>query len=150
MLTVYFDGLCEPTSPGGVATYGYVVCMNGKKLKDEWAFVADGRGTSSNLAEYAGLAAALRWLLTNGYKEQEVEVRGDSRQVVAQMNANWRARRSLYVPKHEEMRKLREEFREITFRWVPREENTEADRLSRRAYEDYCIRKGREVVYHKS
>lgn len=148
-LTVYFEGLCEPINPGGVATYGYIIYEDGKKLKEDWAFVAEGEGASNNLAEYAGVFAALEWLVANGYRQRKVEVRGDSRQVVNQMNGSWRVKRGLYIPKYEEAKKLKGEFRQIEFRWVPRKENTTADRLSRRAYEDYCIQRGREVVYHK-
>jgi len=25
MITIYFDGLCRPKNPGGVATFGYVM-----------------------------------------------------------------------------------------------------------------------------
>src|SRR5207245_1562514 len=75
-LIVYFDGLCEPINPGGVATYGYVVHEGGRRLKEGRDFLAEGRGASNNLAEYAGLVAALEWLLANGYREQEVEGEG--------------------------------------------------------------------------
>jgi len=148
-LTVYFDGLCEPINPGGVATYGYIVREDGRSLKEGRDFIAEGRGASNNLAEYAGLVAALEWLLANGYREQEVEVRGDSKQVIHQMSGVWRVKGGFYTPKYEEARKLREQFNRISFKWVPRKENTEADSLARRAYEDYCIRRGREVLYHK-
>ena len=33
MIEVYFDGLCEP-NPGGVATYGFVIKRDGKKVHE--------------------------------------------------------------------------------------------------------------------
>ncbi len=45
-----------------------------------------------------------------------------------------------YVP---QIKKLLE-GKEVSFTWVPREKNEEADRLSRVAYESYCRRKKRE------
>ena len=44
-----------------------------------------------------------------------------------------------YVP---EIRKLLE-GKDVSFSWVPREENDEADRLSRMGYESYLRRKKR-------
>ena len=44
MITIYFDGLCRPRNPGGVATYGYVVYKDGKKVKSGSGVVGSGAG----------------------------------------------------------------------------------------------------------
>ena len=30
MILGYFDGLCEPKNPGGIATFGYVIFLDGR------------------------------------------------------------------------------------------------------------------------
>jgi ribonuclease HI len=94
---------------------------------------------TSNVAEYEGLLAAARWLNDEGIDEK-IEVRGDSELVIKQMKGEYRissATSKRYVP---QIKKLLE-GKEVRFRWVPREENEEADRLSRVAYESYVRRK---------
>ena len=41
MITIYFDGLCRPRNPGGVATYGYVIYRDGGKVKSGYGVVSD-------------------------------------------------------------------------------------------------------------
>ena len=45
-------------------------------------------------------------------------------------------RKGLYREKYEEALHLRGRFANIRFRWVPREENEEADGLTREAYKN--------------
>lgn len=148
-IIVNFDGLCEPVNPGGVATFGFVISKDGHILTKGHAFLTEGRGASNNSAEYGGLIASLKWLIANGYNNGEVEVKGDSKLVVHQMSGSWRAKKGAYLEGYKEARELRDQFAKIRFSWVPREDNKEADRLSRRAYEEYCIGKGRAPVYSK-
>ena len=89
---------------------------------------------SNNVAEYAALCEVLGFLLEKQYEATSIEVRSDSALVVNQMSGKWKFRRGLYRDKHLEAKRLRDQFKDITFRWVPREDNEEADRLSREAY----------------
>jgi ribonuclease HI len=38
---------------------------------------------------------------------------------------------------------------DVTFEWVPREKNKEADMLSSMAYKQYCSKQGRDAVFMK-
>ncbi len=135
MITIYFDGLCYPKNPGGVAAYGYLVRRDGELIWQGFGAVGEGRGMTNNVAEYEGLMAAAQWLVDEGIKEKIV-IKGDSQLVIKQMKGEYRvnsATSKKYVP---EIKRLLTGL-DISFFWVPREENEEADRLSRVAYESY-------------
>ncbi|MEM0117687.1 MAG: ribonuclease HI [Conexivisphaerales archaeon] len=135
-ITVYIDGLTEPINPGGVTTCAFVVYQDGKKIHEEKKFVGKGKGYSNNVAEYSALHAALHWLLEKGIRKN-VEIRSDSRLLVNQMKGEWKVKGGLYVETYKRARTLADKFEDITFRWIPREQNQEADKLSRIAYDEY-------------
>ena len=83
--TSFLDGLCEPSNPRGVATYGLVVYDNkGTKVHEESKFVGKGDGTSNNVAEYSGLVALLEYLIQNDV-QGNISVRLDPKLVVKQV-----------------------------------------------------------------
>jgi probable phosphoglycerate mutase len=123
---IYADGGSRGNP--GPAAYGAVV-MEGTKVVFE-----DGQPigiASNNVAEYSGLLAGLR-AVNDLDKNATVEVRMDSKLVVEQMSGRWQI-------KHADMRRLAFEARElhspslITYKWIPREENTHADALVNKA-----------------
>lgn len=140
MITLYFDGLCEPVNPGGVACGGFVAYLNGRRLKEgSRCFGAGylGAYTSNNVAEYLALIDGLRWLLEEGYAHLPLTVRGDSQLVVRQLRGEYRVRSERLRPLHEEAVELLARFKEHRVEWVSRELNAEADALSRQAYERF-------------
>jgi len=130
---VYVDGLAMPRNPG-TGTFGYVVYSGEKKLVEGQGLA--GYNVTNNFAEYTALIAALKKL-----KELQVEgdvvVKSDSRLLVGQMSGGWAVKGGGYLEKLKEARELVKEFGSITFEWVPREKNEEADLLSRIAYEKF-------------
>lgn len=139
MIEIYVDGLAEPRNPG-IGTYGYVILRDGKVLDRGHGF--DGNPVSNNHAEYAGLVKVL--LVASRYSDEEVVVRTDSKMVANQMAGNWKVSKKAfnndsewsYVDKYLEAREVAKRFRRLTFVWIPREQNTEADELSRVAYRE--------------
>lgn len=132
---VFVDGLCEPVNPGGFATFGLVVEDGaGKVLVKKSGFVGKGPEMSNNVAEYAALCEALRFLIQEGMARRLIEVRSDSRLVVNQMKGEWKFRKGLYAQQYREAKDLVGRFDKISFRWIPREDNVQADALSREAY----------------
>jgi ribonuclease H / adenosylcobalamin/alpha-ribazole phosphatase len=114
----------------GPAGYGAVVrdAVSGEVLREVAAGI--GRATN-NVAEYQGLLAGLR--AAAELDPSEVEVRMDSKLVVEQMSGRWQV-------KHPDMRVLAKQAFElvrrlpaVTFRHIPRECNTYADRLANEA-----------------
>jgi len=132
MISIYFDGLCRPRNPGGVATYGYVIYRDGKKVKRGSGVIGSGVGMTNNVAEYSALKYAAEWVSRNSV-DDEIVIKGDSQLVIHQMNGTWQIRSETskkFVP---EIRRLLE-GRKTRFIWIPREQNTEADLLSNIAY----------------
>jgi len=138
-IVVYVDGLVEPVNPGGVACYGYAIYKDGEKL-EEGCGVVDHPNPSNNVAEYAACIKALERLVELGLTEEEVTVRSDSRLLIHQLNGLYAVRAERIKPLYERAVSLARRFRRIRFEWVPREESSEADELSRRAYRDHVSR----------
>jgi ribonuclease HI len=132
MITIYFDGLCRPRNPGGVATYGYVIYKDGKQMKSGYGVVGSGAGMTNNVAEYSALKHALEWVREHCTEDMTV-IKGDSQLVINQLNGTWQVKSETskkYVP---EIRRLLE-GRKTSFIWIPRGKNAEADQLSNIAY----------------
>ncbi|MDI3330647.1 MAG: reverse transcriptase-like protein [Micrococcus sp.] len=114
----------------GVAGYGALVRdpATGKVLDIDAAPL--GRA-SNNVAEYSGLVAGLT-MAKNIDPEARVHVKMDSKLVVEQMSGRWKI-------KHADMQKLAGQARAIlppgrvTYEWIPREKNKDADLLSNEA-----------------
>ena len=114
----------------GPAGFGAVVidAKTGEVLKE----VAESIGVATNnVAEYRGLVAGL----TAAHAidpEAQIEVRMDSKLVVEQMSGRWQI-------KHPDMRELAKlartihSYELIKFVWIPREQNSHADRLANEA-----------------
>jgi ribonuclease HI len=140
MLVMNFDGLCEPINPKGIACYGFVIYKNGEKIHEEGGFIGAGMfgdDVSNNVAEYMALIKGLEWLIRNGMTDDEVIVYGDSRLIIYQLNNLYAVRAYRIIPLYERVQKLIPLFKKIIFKWIPREENVEADRLSRKAYNEF-------------
>jgi len=114
----------------GPAGYGALVrdAATGEVLFE----IGESIGTATNnVAEYRGLIAGLR-AAAEIDPTASVEARLDSKLLVEQMTGRWKI-------KHEDMRRLALEAKKIlppnqvTYTWVPRAENTEADRLANEA-----------------
>ena len=97
---------------------------------------------SNNVAEYSGLIAGLRAVL-DLEASADVVAKMDSKLVVEQMSGRWKI-------KHEDMRRLALEARDlcaqiggaggsVSFEWIPREKNKDADKLSNDAMDGLTI-----------
>jgi ribonuclease HI len=132
-VVAYVDGLAEPSNPG-TGTYGFVIYDGQKKLAEGSGLA--GYDVTSNYAEYTALAEALKRLRAMRI-EGDVLVRSDSKLLVGHMSEGWKVKGGMYVEKLKEVRDLIKEFGSIRFEWIPREQNQEADLLTRIAYEKY-------------
>jgi len=148
---VYVDGLCEPRNPLGVATYGFVVYDNDRKVHEEYGVVGAGflgDDVSNNVAEYTAVSKALEWLLKNKMHERLIEIRSDSQLLVRQLQGYYSVRAPRIVPLYKKVVDLERSFRMVKYVWIPREYNIEADELSRRAYYDFCRKHDKEIREH--
>jgi broad specificity phosphatase PhoE/ribonuclease HI len=113
----------------GPAGYGAVVfAPDGDVLAER----AEGLGVvTNNVAEYQGLIAGLSAAQSVG--ATEVSVRMDSKLVVEQMSGRWQIKNEALKPLAARARSLAESFTRVTYEWIPRAENTHADRLANEA-----------------
>ncbi len=139
-LFVYFDGLCEPRNPGGVATYGLIIFKNNNTLHEEGG-IADAepwsQEASNNVAEYSAIIHGLEWLKKEGMVDSKVVIRGDSKLIINQLSGKFKVKAIRLIELYLKARKLLSEFKSTKLEWVPRESNSEADLLSREAYARY-------------
>lgn len=112
----------------GPAGYGAVVTENGKIIAELYDVIGVA---TNNVAEYSGLLAGLTHIHQLD-AQATVEVAMDSKLVVEQMSGRWQI-------KHADMRDLAKQCRDahspslVTYSWIPRDENSHADRLANKA-----------------
>ena len=131
-VTVYIDGLALPRNPG-TGTYGFVIYDGGKKLAQGHGLA--GQEVTSNFSEYTALAEALK-KLRQLRVEGDVLIMSDSQLLVGQMSKGWKVKGGGYVVKLAEVKDLLKGLGSVAFEWIPREQNEEADLLTRVAYEE--------------
>ena len=125
----------------GPAGYGAVVTESGKIVAE--LFDVIGIATN-NVAEYNGLLAGLSHIHQLD-AAATVEVAMDSKLVVEQMSGRWQI-------KHADMRDLAKQCRDahspslVTYSWIPRDENSHADRLANKALDGGSAHKPAPVI----
>ena len=133
----YFDGAC--VNPGGHIGAG-VHIIEGKK--DTTAlyineYTPANPGNSSNVAEYIALINLLE--IMSDKIDCTIEIFGDSRLVVNQMNKQWKIKEGLYKSYAVRCLNLFTELRsrnKVSIRWISRDFNTIADAQSKKAISD--------------
>jgi probable phosphoglycerate mutase len=114
----------------GPAGYGAVVRSADRSTVLAETKQAIGVATN-NVAEYRALIAGLDDAVKLGATEAEVVM--DSKLVVEQMSGRWKVKHPDLIDLHTEARKLASRFDRIGYAWVPRAENSHADRLANEA-----------------
>lgn len=134
-----FDGSCWP-NPGGRAGYGWVLFVHDPENHDEPVVIAEGCGpvipaaggtTTNNLAEWSGLRAGLEWMRCLRMAVGRLLIRGDSQLVIEQLTDGMKCKKPHLRVYRDACREL---LRSLPYgweaAWVPRAENSHADRLS--------------------
>ncbi|MEU5405589.1 bifunctional RNase H/acid phosphatase [Nocardia asteroides] len=117
----------------GPAGYGAVVfdADHARVLAERKEFVGVA---TNNVAEYRGLIAGLAAAAELGARV--VAVRMDSKLVVEQMSGRWKVKHPSMIPLAEQARALVAGFDRVSFTWIPRAQNSHADRLANEAMDD--------------
>ena len=123
----WFDGATKATNPGERGIGGILKGPAGERIEISESI---GPGTN-NEAEYAALMAVLDAAVEA--KVQHLDVYGDSQLVVRQVNGEWLIKAKELVPLCRTVLNLKEQIPNVTLRWIPREQNSEADALSKKA-----------------
>jgi broad specificity phosphatase PhoE/ribonuclease HI len=114
----------------GPAGYGAVVrdAVTGEVLAERAAGIGSA---TNNVAEYGGLIAGLKAAVE--LDPAEVEVRMDSKLVVEQMSGRWQVKHPSMKPLAREAAELVRSLPRVRFSWIPRAQNSYADRLANEA-----------------
>ena len=85
MILGYFDGLCEPKNPGGIATFGYVILLEDGRTVKGYGLASKpySPDSTNNVAEYTGLICLLEEMKRLNIRNPVI--RGDSQLVVRQL-----------------------------------------------------------------
>ena len=75
-------------------TVRLILCDN--VLIEKGFYLGRGKAMSSNVAEYAALILALKYLKKHGYFDKSILVRGDSKLVIKQMSGKWKIKKGLW------------------------------------------------------
>lgn len=123
---IFFDGAAEP-NPGEIG-YGFTVSHNARFIHAQGGYL----GTqTNNFAEYCGLYFALKYCTNNNLND--LKIHGDSDLVIRQMKKEWKCKnhnlREIYL----DCLDLSTKIKNISFIWIPREQNEVADEISKRA-----------------
>lgn len=128
---IWFDGACLG-NPGPMGA-GVVVQCAGKRRTLAKPL---GKGTN-NRAEYeaaiAGLSLALALHATSA------TLHGDSQLILRQLSGQYKVKDASLRTLHAQAKALMAELGEVKLEWVPREENVEADELSKAAAEGRTV-----------
>lgn len=138
-ITAYFDGCCEPNNPGGNMGIGAVIYIDGVEKFTLSKHVKAHPNNTNNVAEYQAFGWTVKTLLDLGVTDSDIEVFGDSKMVVEQMNGNWSIKEGSYVQFAERAKQIFTELskkNEVSLKWIPREKNTIADGLSKKPMKD--------------
>jgi ribonuclease HI len=142
MIEVWIDGLSELVSPAWAQTacFGYVIKRSGKIIDKGYGVIGKGEDMTNNVGEYTALIRVLEKIRSLKLNKEKIVVRADSHLVAYRMGIDpsisrrWKIRGPRMRPLYARAKVLASGM-DITFQWIPREENKEADRLCNIAYE---------------
>jgi len=123
ILIIYTDGGARRNP--GPAAIGVVI---GDKKYGEYI----GK-TTNNVAEYQAVIFALkkaRQLIgKTKAKETNLEIRSDSQLMINQLNGKYKIKDEKLKPLFVEIWNLKQDFKSVIFKQIPREENQQSDKL---------------------
>lgn len=122
-LDVFTDGACSGNP--GEAAIAVVFKENGKIVKE----IAEAIGpATNNIAEYAALVRALKEAKL--LKLTTIRIHTDSQWMFNQIRGTYQVKSDGIKPLYDEVVNLAKGFKRVEFKWVPREENKDADHLA--------------------
>jgi ribonuclease HI len=123
--TVFCDGASSGNP--GESGIGVVIHFEGKTYR-----ISEPIGTATNnVAEYTALIHGLETI--NAMHPESIEVFLDSELLVRQINGIYRVSNDRLKGLHSRVKSLLKSFKRYSIRHIPREENSEADLLAKKA-----------------
>lgn len=126
-LIIYTDGASRGNP--GHASYGFTISDGkGNLLFEEGKYIGI---TTNNVAEYTGVLEALKYIKKKYNKgDLQLELFADSKLVIEQLSGRFKMKSEHLKPIFEKIKILSIELGGMIHTHVPREKNTEADRLA--------------------
>lgn len=127
---VYTDGASRGNP--GESGIGVLVIRPDSSKEEIGEYIGIG---TNNEAEYKALIKALGYLTAEGSPAARIHT--DSQLVASQMNGLWKVKDPKLKILHSEAKRLASLLPALKIEYVPRENNTEADRLANEAIDRY-------------
>jgi ribonuclease HI len=132
VLTISIDGASRGNP--GLSGIGVVISKDGQKIAEYREFVGS---TTNNVAEYMALKKALK--IASTLNDNDITVLSDSELIVKQRNRSYKVRSKQLKMIFREVNNLEKNFKSVSYRHVPREDNCAADLLANRAIDEYVL-----------
>lgn len=131
----WFDGATNETNPSTLLGIGAYIEEDGVGVfEGSFGFpISNGMG-SNNYSEYLALITILQFFSGKDLTDCTINIHGDSKMVINQMNGTWKIKDGLYKYRALEAQAILGELKEsanVNLKWIPREKNTRADQLSK-------------------
>ncbi len=123
MLKIFCDGGARGNP--GPAAFGFVVKKENQTIKEGSGYIGN---CTNNIAEYTAIIKALNWLKEN-HKGKDLQFFLDSQLAASQLSGIYRVKNANIRNHLVKIRQLENEFGQISYNHISREENKEADRL---------------------
>ena len=121
---IFTDGAAE-SNPGPAAIGATIKDEQGRPITS----ISQGIGrATNNQAEYRAVIAALEKAIRLG--AEQVDIRSDSELVVKQISGKYRVKNAALKPLYQQVKQLQSLLEGFTITHIPRQQNTEADRLA--------------------
>jgi len=129
-LVLYTDGASRG-NPGPAGAGAIITDKEGATLAEKAVYLGE---TTNNQAEYRALIVGLEEVVK--LAPVRLTIRMDSELIVKQLSGEYRVRNRDLLPLHNRARRLIEQLAAVEVKHVPREENTDADRLANQAIDN--------------
>jgi ribonuclease HI len=127
-VVIFTDGASRG-NPGPGAIGAIIKEQQGRHI----AHISQAIGkTTNNQAEYQAIIAALEAAIRLGARQ--VELKSDSELVVKQLNGQYRVKKTTLKSLYQRVKELTNQFEDFTITHIPRQQNTEADKLANTAF----------------
>lgn len=131
-IKLFFDGSCVGKNPGGIAGFAWrILDENNIELFSDHGEVCRGPNATNNVGEWAAVTNGLLFLKKQNWKGS-LSIFGDSQLVIRQLNGEYAVRKETLLPYYKQSINLLQNL-QWTATWVPREQNKDCDKLSRKS-----------------
>lgn len=134
-LIIYTDGASRGNP--GPAAYGFTIAyQTGKLLHEAGEYIGS---TTNNVAEYTAVLEALKKVKEKFLKDYplKIELLADSKLVAEQLSGRFKIKSAHLKPIIEKIKILASELGDVTYKHIPRSQNTLADKLANLALDSH-------------